>query len=185
MPTIHRLNPLPTAIRLASLCGVLLACSPGEDSGGEMAEATTPAPAAAAEVTSDGLTAADEGKGTVTIDGVQHDDFRGSCELSRNYGKEDMGDLATMEGLKMMVAIDNVASTPAVEMNFVAYTNLDFTMVVQGQGRQRGTISQLAYESDLAPTGTSQAIAKVAFTGQTEAGVPVVARVVCEIQNQF
>jgi len=69
-------------------------------------------------------------------------------------------------------------------MNFVAYSNLDFSMV-RGADRLRGTVSQLAYDSALSPKGTSQAVARVAFKGKTSDGVPVVARVVCEIQNKF
>jgi hypothetical protein len=169
---------------LALLLAFVPAC--GRDDAADVpptleATATNAAPAAAAP---EGLAGAEIGHGSVWYDGVQHDDFLGDCQLSRLNGREEMGDLANLEGVRISVGIDNVASSPAMEMNFVVYSSLDFTMV-RGAERMRGTISQLAYESELSPKGTSQAIAKVAFTGATGDGVPVVARVWCEIQNKF
>ena len=183
MPPMPLWNALPAALGVASLCAVLLACAGGDDAGRESAEGAVPAaPAAPA---SEAVATAAEGTGSVSYDGVQYDDFRGNCELSRNSGREDMGDVADTVGLRPSVAIDNVASTPAVEMNFVIISSaLRFTMV-RGAERVSGTVSQLGYDGPLTPKGTSQAVAPVVFTGQTTEGVPVVARIICEIQNRF
>lgn len=165
---------------------LVLACGAGDASEGATPAdgAATEAPTPVATATTDGYTAADIGQGTVSLDGVVHDAFLGSCELSRMNGREDVGDLANLEGIKFVVAIDNVKSGGSPEVNFVGYPSLQFT-VANGPDRLRGMLSTVAYESELTPKGTSQAVAMVAFTGATDEGVKVVARVVCEIQNKF
>ena len=182
-----RIRHSPARKGLSALVLLLVfvpACGPNDAADTPPPPDVAVAKAAPGSAAPEGTTAADIGRGSVWYDGVQTDDFRGDCELSRLNGREEMGDLANLEGVRLSVGIDNVKSSPAMEMNFVAYSNLEFTMV-RGAERLRGTISGLAYESALSPKGTSQAIAKVAFTGETSDEVPVVARVWCEIQNKF
>ncbi len=173
-----------TPFGLVLLLTFSAACGSGEP-------ADTPVPAegaaatpAAAVTASDGYVAADKGQGSVSWDGVQHDNFRGDCQLSRMNGREEVGDLGNLDGVKLTVGIDNDDANTMPEMSFVAFSSLDFAVTRDGQ-RTRGTLRTIASESALTPKGASQAMAKVAFTGQTDEGVPVVARVVCEIQNKF
>jgi len=182
-PTLHLSTRLGLSA-LVLLLGLLSACGPGDPADTALFPDVSEAKAAPSPAAPEGSTASDIGSGSVWYDGVQHDGFLGSCELSRLNGREEMGDLANLEGIRISVAIDNVKSSPAMEMNFTVSSNLEFR-IVRGAERLKGTVSQLAYESALSPKGTSQAIARVAFTGETTDGVPVVGRVVCEIQNKF
>ncbi len=122
------------------------------------------------------------GTGVVRVDGVEYPDFVGDCSISRGLDPETyepvpVGDLSE-PGLIVVVGIDNVASAPAVEANFI---------MTSGQGAFRmsgiggpGEIDTIAYIDPPATVGSYE-LARVAFSGTTDDGVPVVAEVICEI----
>ncbi len=74
-------------------------------------------------------------------------------------------------------------------MNFIALNDSSIRMRRQGDGqltgKLTGTLMPLAYLSELLPVNASQSMPLVAFPGETDAGVPVEARIVCDIQNMF
>ena len=120
----------------------------------------------------------DVGSGVVTVDGVEYADFAGSCSISRGldpvtYEPIEVGDLSE-PGLNVVLGIDNVASSPEVEANFIIVSLPNFRMAGIGGA---GTIDSVAYVG----SGTPGDVAEVAFTGTTDTGESVVAEVVCEI----
>lgn len=129
----------------------------------------------------DGYSADDEGSGSVTVDGVKNDGFLGECEISREYGKEDVGELST-EGIEIILAIDNVESNPPEEMNYVV-TGTTATFRAAGIGD--GMLESIAYVGDKNALGDTTEIGLVAFSGNTDEGTAVTAEVVCVIQNSY
>jgi hypothetical protein len=156
------------------------ASAPGEASAAS--EPAPPSPDAQAPAGDDGgLSDSDNGTGTVTLDGVVYPDFVGECLISRGLDPETyepvpVGDLSD-PGLILVVAVDNVASNPEVEANFVTTTEKTFRMTGIGGP---GEMDSIAYVGPRTTVGSLD-LAQVAFSGTTEDGVPVVAEVVCEI----
>jgi hypothetical protein len=125
-----------------------------------------------------GASTGDVGSGVVTVDGVEYGDFAGECHISRGLDPEtylpiEVGDLSE-PGLLVVAGIDNVASSPEVEANFIMTTGTNFRMVGIGGD---GTIDSIAYVGSDTPGD----VAEVAFSGTTEAQQSVVAEIVCEI----
>ena len=123
----------------------------------------------------------ESGSGVVSVDGVEYPGFAGSCSVHRGLDPETykpvpVGDLAE-PGLLVVVGIDNVASSPAVEANFIMVGATDFRMAgLDGSG----SIDSIAYVGP-EPSGISTELATVAFSGTTDEGAAVVAEVVCEV----
>ena len=177
---------------LASVALVVSACG-SSDSEADNADApaatsstSEPSPAAtddeSAPDTEVAAPSGEVGTGVVTVDGVEYSDFVGSCSVSRgldpdSYLPVPVGDLSE-PGLNVVVGIDNVASGPPVEANFVMVGSESFRM--RGVGGD-GTIDSIEYVGDPPPASESTEVAEVAFSGTTDDGVPVVAEVVCEI----
>ncbi len=137
--------------------------------------------AAAPAQDDDGLTAEDNGSGLVRVDGIEYPDFLGECVVHRGLDPETylpvpVGDLSEPE-LSVVVGIDNVASAPAVEANFIMLIETNFRMAGLDIA---GTIDSIAYIDPPATFGSVD-LALVSFTGTTDDGIPVVAEVVCEI----
>ena len=112
------------------------------------------------------------------MDGVEYPDFAGTCSISRGVDPEtylpiEVGDLSE-PGLNATVGIDNVASSPEVEANFIMASFGNFRMAGIGGD---GTIDSVAYVG----SGTPGDIAEVAFSGTTDAGESVVVQIFCEI----
>ncbi len=170
------------------LSASLIACS-ASDTGDRTPDGGEVPPAAQEGIApSGGYAEADIGSGEVTYGDGQTDKVLGSCEISRRFVQEDVGDIST-RGLVVSAAVDNTATKPEEQVSYTALNDSSFTLTRlrtgQAVNRIRGTLSRIAYESALTPRGTSQAIALVSFTGQGSDGVPVVAQIVCEIQNKF
>lgn len=122
--------------------------------------------------------AGEAGSGFVTVDGVEYPDFAGTCSISRGVDPEtylpiEVGDLAE-PGLNATVGIDNVASSPEVEANFIMASFGNFRMTGIGGD---GTIDSVAYVE----SGTPGDVAEVAFSGRTDTGESVVVQIFCEI----
>ncbi len=187
---------------LTMLAGAAAGCGSSDDSadsapvesdegGAETTDGDGEAPDTAAEQSGVEYSSDDLGTGAVTYDGTRDAGYQGSCEISRENGKQDVGDIAA-PGLKAIVAIDNSAVEGATRQgNFtILLDTTAFSTTTEEDARNgtppiNGSITDIAYGSGLTPYGKTQAIALVTFTGETEDGVPVVAEVVCEIQNKF
>lgn len=184
-------HSLPRHTAAVVACGLLLACASGDESavpGAEGdAESVADAPMADAAPTEGAYAPDDVGNGSVTYGGVQYDGFRGTCMISRRNGRDPLGDLADREGLRMIAGVDNTEADPANGRNFKVYSDSLFTTRGEAGGIERGTLTQVAEQSARAPYGTSTSmyLALVSFTGATADGVPVEARLVCELQDQF
>lgn len=174
---------------LTALAIVLSACG---SSGSDTDDAVTPdsvSPTSVASTTSEpspaqgdgGFTAEDIGSGVVWVDGVEYPDFVGECAVHRGlnpetYEANPVGDISEPD-LSVLVAIDNVDSNPALEANFVITVEPNFRMAGFDVA---GIIDSIAYVDPPTPFGSIE-LARVAFTGTTDTGTPVVAEVVCEI----
>ncbi len=191
---------------VAMLAGAATAC----ESGGEVADVTPVGSDDGAEGTMDDVAATSEasedapveiseaeytkddiGTGWVTYDGVRDGGYRGDCDIDRQNGSEDVGDLAT-PGLTVLVGVSNEsAEAPSRLGNYkiiidpTAFNTTDEDGAANGEQPTRGSISSIAYGSEFSPKSQSSVIALVIFTGETEDGVPVVAELVCGIQNKF
>lgn len=133
------------------------------------------------EGSNDGDVTAEAGTGTLTVDGVQYPDFAGDCFIHRGLDPETylpipVGDLSE-PGLTVVVGVDNVASAPDVEANFIMTSETTFRMAGIGG---TGTIDSIAYV-DPGTSSDSVDLAPVAFTGTTDDAIPVVAELICEI----
>jgi hypothetical protein len=115
------------------------------------------------------------GSGTVTIDGVANSGFAGECEIARANGAEPVGDVSSGE-LDLVVAVDNAASGPTQEMNFVATGSSGVFSVYAPPDRSSGTIDSIAYVDE-----PSDSAAVVEFSGTTEDGRAVVAQLGCSL----
>lgn len=131
------------------------------------------------------VSASDQGSGTLWVDGVQFDNFRGSCDISRRNGAEDLGELSNPEGLKMLVGIDNVDARSGDDMSFKVTSDSIMKFRSGLTPEQRGTITSVAFESQPTPKGKSTMLALVSFTGSTPSGTSVKAHIVCELQNKY
>lgn len=179
----------PIALAVAAALS-LTACGSDEpaDSVDAAVDAAVDAPAPVASAAVGEASAEALGSGSVSYDGVRYDNFTGNCEISRGNGREDVGDVST-RGLVVSAAVDNTKSSPELEMSFTALNDSSFTVNThRADGpakRSRGVLSGMQYKSARTPRNSSQDIASVEFAGQTNDGVPVVALLVCEIQNAF
>ncbi len=185
----HR-RPVTAALLALAFALTIAACGSSDDS-----EASDPAESSIDAETTSGDTgetttgesepddAGDEGdagaavavgSGTVTIDGVENTGFEGECEISRANGAEPVGDVSAGE-LDLVVAVDNVASGPAQEMNFVL-TGSSGIFSVSTPDRSSGTIDGIAYVGE-----PSESAAVVEFSGTTDDGRAVVAQLGCSL----
>ena len=123
-------------------------------------------------------TSAEVGTGVLRIDGTEYDGFVGDCEISREAGAEDVGDLSN-SGLEVIVAIDNVESQPAEELNFVMIDETSFRVL-----NAPGTIESISETGARTTSGSSDVVTAV-FAGPLDDGRAVEAEVVCSLQNAF
>lgn len=186
MKRLHVSHVGPLHALFALTIGLATACSTAEQSGespalpdGGATAGEAAAPAAAA------YTATDEGTGTLWVDGVQFDGFRGQCMISRRNGAEELGELSNREGLSMIMGIDNVAANTGSEMNFKVYSDSVFTISRPPAREQPGTLTRVAREGQPSPKGKSTMLGLVSFTGTTATGEAIIAHVVCELQNKY
>ncbi len=163
----------------------LAACSSSDDDSSSSDDPTTteasssdPAPDSN---DSNGYSAEDSGSGTLTVDGTPIEGFEGECEISRDNGKEDVGDLS-LEGIEIILAIDNVESSPAEEMNYIVVGS---TYTFRSGGNGDGELSSIGYVGGRNSLSDTRDIGLVNFTGTTAEGVEVSAEVVCITQNMF
>jgi hypothetical protein len=134
-------------------------------------------------------TSDDVGSATLHVDGVEFPDFVGDCEISRQNGKEDVGDLNDGD-IVTIIAIDNVAAHEESSMNYVALNEESFTfrdpLGAAGVGgpSAKGEITAI---TELGPRSAdgSRDIVQVRFAGVLEDGTTVDADIVCELQNAF
>ena len=189
----------PTWVRKAGLAAVILAVtttlaacatpaddeSPGApttEESGTTEEETTEEPEAG-DYTSD-----DVGNGSITVNGVEFPDFTGDCGISRNHGREDIGDLneGTLNGT---VAVDNVAAHEDMSMNFVStgmddFKFRDFLGITGVDSPADGEITSMT-ELGARTADGSRDIAEVRFAGVLDDGTTLEADIVCELQNAF
>ena len=198
---MKRVRPFKTTLITACVAMALATagCSPSDDpaepvpsdgatTSDDAPESSEPADEDAAPAASgDEYTAEDIGTGTLTVNGVLEEGFVGGCEVSRDLGREDVGDISSNTAeLEFVVGVDNFEAAGAAARNFnVAFDDL-FNTTTEAVGlRVNGTITSYAWGSELTPYGDSQEIGVVVFTGTTDDGDSVVAELVCEIQNTF
>lgn len=183
-----------TRVLLIPLAFLVSACgSEDPDAGDPGATATAPvsdsasasgpeeaSPAPEGEDSGD-FAAEDNGTGKVTVGGIEYPNFAGDCFIHRGLDPEtylpvEVGDLS-MEDLTVIVGVDNVASEPETEANFIIATATAFRMGGLGI---TGTVDSIDYVGPRAMVGSLD-LALVEFSGTSEDGVPVVAELVCEI----
>ncbi len=171
----HRSALLALSVGLATACGR----AENTESAATGRDVETPPTA------SQSFSAGDPGNGTLWVDGVQADNFRGSCDISRRNGAEDLGELSNPEGLKMLAGIDNVDASSGDDMSFKVTSDSVLKFRRGLTPEQRGTITRVALESEPTPKGESTMLALVSFTGATLSGTSVKAHIVCELQNKY
>lgn len=167
-----------TAVAVLATASLIGACSSSDGDADD---------AAVEESTDDGETADggggaapdDVGSGVVRIDGVENGGFVGDCEMTRNFGADDVGDLSSSEGLSVIVAVDNVESQPAEELNFVMINDENFRVV-----NVPGTVESIT-ESGARTSSGSRDYVTIVFAGTLEDGRAVEAELLCELQNKF
>ncbi len=179
-----------------AITATLAACAPSSD------EAPTSAASEAADTTdgtttddgtsdsdAGGFTSDDVGNATLRVDGVEFPDFTGDCEISRENGKFDVGDLNDGD-IVTIIGIDNVKAHEDEAMNYVALNEESFTFRdltgaagVSGPSA-KGVITSLPELGPRTPDG-SRDIVEVRFAGMLDAGTTLDANVVCELQNAF
>ncbi|WP_152649261.1 hypothetical protein [Demequina flava] len=131
----------------------------------------------------------DVGTASLHVDGVEFSDFLGDCEISRNNGAEDVGDLNEGD-IVTVIAIDNVAAHEDIAMNYVAINKEEFTFrdLMGAAGvddpTADGVITTLTELGPRTADG-SRDIVEVRFAGILEDGTTVDADIVCELQNAF
>lgn len=178
-----------------TVSATLAACSPAADPADSTtteetttADETTGDEGTPEESAAGDLSTDDVGNATLRIDGVEFPDFTGDCDISRQSGKEDVGDL-TMPGLFMIIALDNVKAHEEMSMNLisVADTGFRFGDLVEAAGVGSPAKGELAPQSELGPRTAdgSRDIVEVRFAGAFEDGTPIEADIVCELQNAF
>ena len=189
----------PTWARKAGVAAVILAVtttlaacatptddvSPGApvtEESGTTEEETPEAPEAGA------YTSDDVGNGSITVNGVEFPDFTGDCGITRNHGREDIGDLneGTLNGT---VAVDNVAAHEDMSMNFVStgmddFKFRDFLGITGVDSPADGEITSMTELGPRTAEG-SRDIVEVRFAGVLEDGTTLDADIVCELQNAF
>ena len=181
---------------LALACAAkLAACSPGAGPGDPGSAPSAPVDGSSGdEQTTDepdgvGYTPEDVGNGTLTVNGVTFPDFVGDCEINRNNGREDVGDLNEGD-INTIIGIDNVEAHLESSMSYVAISEESFTFrdpqsaAGVGLGRHKGVINTMTELSPRTASG-SRDIVEVRFAGVLEDGTTVDADVVCELQNTF
>ncbi len=180
----------PAAALLAA--GVLIAACGGSDDDAEPAAdepAEAPADGGSSEAANDdadsggGDAGATDtvGNGVLRIDGVESTGFSGDCEISRDFGGEDVGDVS-VEGLSVIVGIDNVDESNPDDEN-----DLNFVMINERGFRirnQPGDIVSITEVGSRSSSG-SQDFVTIRFAGALDDGRAVEADVYCELQNQF
>ncbi len=178
---MHRYRRSTAAAVLTTLAMALSACGSSESDADDAAVSDTSSTSSESDDQGSSEAALVAGTGTLTVDGVEYPGFAGDCSISRGLDPETyepipVGDLST-PGLNVVVGVDNVASAPDVEANFIVTSGMTFRM--EGLGGP-GTIDSIAYV-DPATSSDSVDIARVAFSGTTDEGTSVVADIVCEI----
>ena len=165
----------------------LAACSSGDDDSSSTDDPSTtevssddPAPDSN-ESAAGGYSAEEAGTGTLTVDGTRIDGFTGECEISRDNGREDVGELS-LDGIEIVLAIDNVDSSPAEEMNYIVVGS---TYTFRSAGNGDGNLSGIGYAGVRNSLSETRDIGLVNFTGTTAEGLEVSAEVVCITQNMF
>ncbi|WP_152649872.1 hypothetical protein [Demequina oxidasica] len=146
-------------------------------------EATEEAPGAGGPIPDD------VGNATLYVDGVEFNDFTGDCEISREHGKKDVGDLNEGD-ISAIIAIDNVKAHEDMAMNYVAINEERFRfgdpLEAAGVGgpRNKGEILTMTEKGPRGADG-SRDIVEVRFAGVLEDGTEINADVICELQNAF
>ncbi|MBH0099346.1 hypothetical protein I6E68_09360 [Salinibacterium sp. NSLL150] len=205
MTTAHSsLTPSPlswvrtarVAAFVVAVTATLAACSPAADEPADSAttEETTTADETTGdegtpdEPAADGYTSDDVGNATLRIDGVEFPDFTGECDISRQAGKEVVGDLSE-PGLFMIIALDNVKAHEEMSMNLVSIADGGFRFgdLVEAAGVGSPAKGELTPQSELGPRTAdgSRDIVELRFAGAFEDSTPIEADIVCELQNAF
>ncbi len=166
---------------LALSTGLATACGPAEDTASDANGGEVHTPSTAAQ----SYSAGDQGNGTLWVDGVQFANFRGSCDIARQNGAEDLGELSNPAGLKMLAGIDNVDAASGDDMSFKVTSDSIMKFRRGLTPERRGTITRVALESEPARKSESTMLALVSFTGATLSGTSVEAHIVCELQNKY
>lgn len=180
---------------VVAIVAALAACSPSGDD--EPASSGTQPAAAEGENTGEentgtpdtgGYTSDDVGNGTLRVNGVEFPDFTGDCEISRENGKQDVGDL-NVGDIVAIIGIDNVTAHEDMAMNYTALNEERFTfrdsVGAAGVGDSaKGDITTLTELGPRTADG-SRDIVEVRFAGVLDDGTTVDADVVCELQNTF
>lgn len=131
----------------------------------------------------------DVGTATLYVNGVEFPDFEGDCEISRQNGKEDVGDLNDGD-IVTIIGIDNVKAHEDSAINYVALNEERFTLrdplgaAGVGGPSAKGEITTLTELGPRTAEG-SRDIVEVRFAGLLDDGTTVDADVVCELQNAF
>lgn len=191
-----------------TLAATLAACSASSEAGPADSDAqptapaiaTTPGPSAADQgvdesdtpqesVNAGNYTSDDVGNATLHVDGVEFPDFTGGCEISRQNGKEDVGDLSEGD-IVTIIGIDNVQAHEDIAMNYVALDDETFMFrdLVGASGLEEPSAKgQITSLTELGPRTAdgSRDIVEVRFAGVLEGGTTLDADVVCELQNAF
>ncbi len=199
-----------------SLAATLGACSPssGDESTSSVEQPSSPADSSAtdaiaedsntleADPTDEGLSddgtdeapdaggpsPDDVGNATLYVNGAEFTDFTGDCEISREHGKKDVGNLNEGD-ISAIIAIDNVKAHEDIAMNYVAINEESFRFrdLVGAAGVDTPAKGEIVTMTEQGPRGTdgSRDIVEVRFAGVLEDGSEVNADVICELQNAF
>ncbi|MEV8254248.1 hypothetical protein AB0O95_09815 [Rhodoglobus sp. NPDC076762] len=196
MPSsVLRARTARLAAIVLAVSATLAACSPAADEPADSAtteesttDETTGDEETPAEPAAGGLSSDDVGNATLRINGVEFPDFTGDCDISRQAGSEDVGDL-TMPGLFMILALDNVKAHEEMSMNLVSVADGGFRFgdLTGAAGVGSPAKGQLTPQSELGARTVdgSRDIVEVRWAGEFEDGTPIEADVVCELQNKL
>ena len=186
------------ALALA-VAATLAACSPAAED--EPANHDTE-PAEIAEDTTDdgaeeapdagGYTSDDLGNATIRVNGTEFPDFTGDCEITRNSGAEDVGDLNEGD-ITMIIGIDNVVAQEEQGtedfMNYRAISEESFRFadLAGASGVDTPATGEITTLTELSPRSAdgSRDIVQIRVAGVVEDSSPLEVDIVCELQNQF
>ncbi|WP_152650270.1 hypothetical protein [Demequina aestuarii] len=204
---VRRVRTVLVALVVLSMGATLAACSAAADVEPTHADALPvdstgdspdpqPVESAGVEATDEvpdagGYTSDDVGDATLRVNGVEFPDFTGDCEISREAGSKDVGDL-TEGDIQVIVGIDNVVAQEGQDEAFMNYTAIneesfrfgDLAGVSGVDTPARGEITTIKELGPRTAEG-SRDIVEVRFSGVVEDGTTLEADVVCELQNAF
>lgn len=195
----HRGRTALAAALALALAATLAACALAAED-----EPTNPdaEPAEIAEDTTDdgaeeapdagGYTSDDLGNATIRVNGTEFPGFTGDCEITRNFGTEDVGDLNEGD-ITMIIGIDNVeAQEEQGTEDFMNYRAISeesfrFSDLAGTSGVDTPATGEITSLTELSPRSAdgSRDIVQIRVAGVVEDGTPLEVDIVCELQNQF